>query len=81
MDVERKDRVSKRRVKLTQNKSVMNDIFYIPGDPRKCDELVFWITSKVVKREQGGKEAEFYKNLSDTNNLKIRPLVTTPRVD
>ena len=24
---------------------------YIPGDPRKSDELVFWITSKVVKIE------------------------------
>ena len=24
---------------------------YIPGDPRKCDKLVFLITSKVVKIE------------------------------
>ena len=32
----------------------MVDVDYhdnIPGDPRKCDELVFWITLKVVKLE------------------------------
>ena len=25
--------------------------FIVPGDPRKCDELVFLITSKVVEIE------------------------------
>ena len=56
----------------------------IPGDPRKCDELVFLITLKVVKLELNywmEKKAEFYENVSDINYLKIRPLVTTPRLD
>ena len=53
----------------------------LPGDPRKCDELIFRITSIVVMIELNGKEAEFYKNFTDINDLKIRLLVTTQRLN
>ena len=57
---------------------------YIPGDPRKSDELVFLITSKVVKIEPSywmEKKQNFMRIFSDINDLKIRPLVTTQRFD
>ena len=53
----------------------------IPGDPRKYDEFVFlhnFKSSKDRTKLLDGKEAEFYKIFSDTNYLKIQPLVTTP---
>ena len=42
---------------------VRRHVHVIPGDPRECDEPVFWITSKVVKIETKslhGKEAKCY---------------------
>ena len=47
----------------------------IPGDPRKCSELVFnnFKSSKDRTKSLDGKEAEFYENVSDINDLKIRP--------
>ena len=46
----------------------------IPGDPRKCDELVFFNnfkSSKARTKLLNGIEAEFYENFSDINDLKI----------
>ena len=46
----------------------------IPGDPRKCDELVFFNnfkSSKARTKLLDGKEAEFYDNFSDINDVKI----------
>ena len=57
---------------------------FVPGDPRKCDELVFFNNFKSsydITKLMVGKEAVFYKICSDTNYLKILPLVTTPRLD
>ena len=56
----------------------------IPGDPLKCYELVFlnnFKSSNDRNKSLDGKEAEFYKDFSDINDLKIRPLVTTQRID
>ena len=56
---------------------------YIPGDPRNCDELVFlnnFKSSKDRTKLLDGKGAEFHKNCFDINDLKIRPLVTKPRL-
>ena len=38
---------------MKQSVSISNEkvTLIIPGDPRKCDELVFLITSKVLKIE------------------------------
>ena len=57
---------------------------YIPGDPRKCDELVFFNNFKSSKDRTkflDVKEAKFYEKFSDINDLKIRALVTTQRLD
>ena len=57
---------------------------YLPGDPRKCEELVFsnnFKSSEDRTKLLDGKEAEFYNNFSDINDLKISPFVTTQRLD
>ena len=53
--------------------------YFIPGDPLKSDELFFnnFKSSNDRTKSLDGKEAEFYKNFSDINDLKIRLLVTT----
>ena len=38
-------------------------------------------SGKDKTKSLDGKEAEFYNNFSDSNDLKIRPLVTTQRID
>ena len=55
----------------------------IPGDPRKSDKLVLFnnfTSSKDRTKSLDGKEAEFYKDFSDINDLKIRQSVTTQRL-
>ena len=38
-------------------------------------------SSKDKTKLLNGKEAEFYKIFYDINDLKVRPLVTTQRID
>ena len=59
-------------------------IINLPGDPRKCDELVFLITSKVVKIGPSywmKKKQNIMRFFFDINYLKIGPLVPTQCLD